>query len=151
MYTVIDDIYELPEVDCVMMVKGSNGGAVPKPGSDFYVRVINEKHKLNINISQEKFTGIKVDTHHIETLIKLSTNNVLKFVVSEMPDCLLKRIWTSEGFTYKELHFIHATDTEMYYISIGTISELQKFSDQSNLHIELSINSLRQLFNKFSK
>lgn len=153
MYTTLDNIYSYDEVNSVMILKGSNGGGIPKPGNDFYVRIINEIHKDEMYINPERFTGIKVDTFHIEMLINLANSQTgkLSYEVKDMPDCLLKRMWQSEGAKYKDVYFLHATDTEYFYCTIGS-DKMQQYTDNFELQaqLELGTNSLRQIFKKFN-
>jgi len=142
------DIVDSTRIERFIVFKGSNGGGVPKPGSEFYVTAIYEEHKDKEKHVKEKYTKISVDGHYIEMLTNIHKNGKCLLKVSEMPDCFLKRIYTAEDIAYSELYYLVNNKNEILFCSLVT-SQPEINDSKAKLEIELTIDKMRQIFKKY--
>jgi len=152
-FTAMGDVVHDTPVTRFLILKGSNGGGLPKPGSPFYANAVHERHKLvDHDGLVKKYTNIEVDAQYIEMLLDISTNREGKkcYVVSEMQPGLLKSIYKSEGLKYAEVYYLTKTDREIFYASIATDQDGERFEDETaRLNIDLAISKIKQVFKKY--
>lgn len=146
----IDDLTSDPAIDGVLIFRGGNGGSIPKLGKDYFVKAVFESHKIEPQISSLKtFASVTPDSHYISMLLNIMEKKINVFLVDQMPDSLLKKIYVSENITYSEIHLLCQTEEYIFFCSISTKQNL-KFDE--NILVQLKINSsvikLRRLFNK---
>ena len=147
-FRIIERILTQSEAHRVLVLKASNGGGVPKPGSEMFIKLLyaaTEEEEPNI---YEKYNSIKVDGQYIEMLINIQKNGQVIENIEELPNCLLKRIYQSEGIKYAEVYFLGNTATEMYYCAINSKSDEDFIDPIKRVGIELGVNDLRKIFLK---
>ena len=105
-YRVIEHVLNESGAYRVLVLKASNGGGTPKPGSEMFIKLLYAatiEEDLNI---YEKYNSIKVDGAYVDMLIDIQKNGQITRVTEDMVNCLLKRIYQSEQVAYTEMFFL---------------------------------------------
>ena len=148
-YRIIEKILDQSSANRVLVLKASNGGGTPKPGSDMFIKLLyaaTVKEDLSI---YDKYSSIKVDREFVDMLIDIQKNGQITKKTEEMQNSLLKRIYLSEGIKYTEIYFLTNNQHELYFCTISSIKDGEDFSDPiKKIAIELGINDLRKIFIK---
>lgn len=131
-----------------VIFRGSNGGSTPRPGHEFYASAVHEKHD-NHDAPRlvEKYRRVAVDASYIAMLLEVIANGKKLIEVQTMEPGLLKNIYTAEGITYCEVYYIAKTEKEVYYCSIATTKENEKFTREAErVEIDLAVSTIRDVF-----
>ena len=148
-FRIIERILNQSGAHRVLILKASNGGGIPKPGSEMFIKLLyaaTEEEEPNI---YEKYNSIKVDGQYVEMLINIQKNGMVIEKVSEMPNSLLKRIYQSEEINYAEFYFLGNTATELYFCTVNSKNEEDFSQPSKRVAIELGINDLRKIFDRY--
>ena len=136
----------------MLIVRGSNGGSTPKPGSEFYITVVHEEHKDKEHNKDvhNRYRGIKIDGTYVTLLLEMIAKGAVKYKISDMPEGVLKGVYTADQVKYSEIHFLKSTDTELYYAAVSTTNDNETFSGvEARIEIDLAIDKIKQIFNKY--
>lgn len=150
-YKIMNEISEKTLDTKVVILKASNGGGIPKPGSEMFLRVLYSEMKEGEEThSFERYDGLKLDGDYVDMLIDMQKNGLVTKEVENMQNSLLKRIYLAEGVVYSEIYFLANNKSEIYYCAINTHSKEEKFTTpEKRIEIELAINNLRKIFEKY--
>ena len=153
-HQLMEEMVERTPATRVLIIRGSNGGGIPKPGSEFYISVVHEHHKDTQSADQKdlhtRYRGIKVDGPYIEMLVEMLTKGFVKYKIARMPAGILKNIYQSDGIKYSEIHHVKNSSTEMFYLSISTTVEDEVFSDNNvRVELDLAVDKIKQVFSKY--
>lgn len=152
--TYISEIYEVMS-KCVnethtqrfLIFKVENGGGRPKVGAHLYVSAIMEETKPPIKPSLTSYQRLLVDSHYINMLATLVMERKVHIKVDELPDSLLKRIYTDIGVQYGEIYFLHEDSNSLYFCSATTTKKLNDLG----VEVELAVSKISNLLKKFIK
>lgn len=148
LHAVMESVVKETGADRFLILKGSNGGGLPKPGSPFFVSVLHGVDVVNgVERAMAKYQQIMADAHYLEMLTEILVRESTYMEVSKMPDSMLKRIYDAEGVRHSIVFIIAKTKTELIYGSIASHSEdcnFQKHTDKIN--IEIGIGQVRNIF-----
>ena len=151
-YRIMERMLEQSKCYRVLVLKASNGGGIPKPGSEMFTKLLYAATTVEDLQIYEKYNSIKVDGQYVDMLINIQKNGGTSLSVDEMPNSLLKRIYQSEGIKYSEIYFLSNTEKELYYCAVNAINPAEDFLDpQQRIGIELGINDLRKIFERHVK
>lgn len=156
-YSQMEKIVDSTSASRVMLFRGSNGGGLPMAGSEFYVKAIhqalleNDEHNL-----VERYNNVLIDGHYANLLRDIVTHGSIKIKVEEMPDCLLKRIYITEGVKYSEVHYLVSKGLinrkqkfEIFYLSIAKNDNEGFVNDSDKLNIQLGVDNIKKIFQKY--
>lgn len=158
MYQYMDLVIDKTSAERVILFKGSNGGGLPLPTSEFYIKGIHECSDGSINSDDllEKYKSVLIDGHYANILKDIVTHGSIKIDVNSMQDCLLKRLYTSENTKYAELHYLGAKGLvnkkekfEMFYLSISTTANNDFSLNEDRLQIQLNVDNIKKIFQKY--
>ncbi len=147
---ITNDMVLDPVIDRILIFRGGNGGSIPKLGKDYHIKAVFEAHKTYPQTSSLKtYAGITPDSHYISMLLNLMENNKESFVIDQMQDSLLKRIYDYEGIKYSEVYSLCQTEEYIFFISFSSKTHTQFTSDiLIQLKIDTSLTKLKSLFLK---
>ena len=146
-YRIIEKMLDQSSANRVFIFKASNGGGVPKPGSEMFIKLLYAATVKEDPGIYEKYNSIKVDGQFVEMLIDIQKNGQTLKKTEDMTNSLLKRIYLSEGVKYTEIYFLTNNSHELYYCAISAIKEGEVFEEPTKkIAIELGINDLRKIF-----
>jgi len=150
-YTAMRDVVERTPATRFIVFKGSNGGGLPKPGQEFYGSAVQEFHHGDDHDRLvEKYKKVPVDSGYISMLLEVVANGKKFLVVDEMEPGLLRNIYRSEGVRYAEVYYLAKSEKEIFYCSIATSSESERFSsDAHRVEIDLAIGRMREIFRQY--
>lgn len=152
MNVIMSDIVTNTEATRFLIFRGHDSGSVPNPKHPYFTKCLWQQVKNNDDVERlkKRYESIQVDVPYINMMIQILVNGVAKIKVSEMPDCLLKELYKSEGVEYSEVHFLAQEKSNfIYYCSIATTKTGEDFSDiKQRVEIDLAVNSLRQIFQR---
>lgn len=153
LHRAMDKVLANTSADRFLILKGSNGGGVPKPGSPYFVSVIHAVRKDgDSNNLVESYQNLLVDLHYLEMLSDILLKGSVTFKVSKMPKGLLQRIYQSEGVTSSTVFSIAKSETELFFGIIATHRpDGDLLAPSEVLPIELGINEIRNVFGKYRK
>ena len=156
-YSQMEKIVDSTSASRVMLFRGSNGGGLPMAGSEFYVKAIhqalleNDEHNL-----VERYNNVLIDGHYANLLRDIVTHGSVKIKVDEMPDCLLKRIYITEGIKHSEVHYLVSKGLinrkqkfEIFYLSIAKNDNEGFVNDVDKLNIQLGVDNIKKIFQKY--
>jgi len=156
-YSQMDKILETTSATRVMLFRGSNGGGLPMAGGEFYVKAIHQAlseedgHNL-----VERYNNVLIDGHYANLLRDIVTHGSVKINVDAIPDCLLKKIYLTEGIKYSEVHYLVSKGLvdrkikfEIFYLSIGKNDNEGFVNDNDKLNIEFGVNNIKKIFQKY--
>lgn len=151
-YEAMRKVVDSTPADRFLILRGSNGGGVPRPGADFHITLVHEAHKNPTRESvRPLYSDLVVDAAYIGMIQELIAKGEIAYTVPDMPTGLLKIIYLSESITYSRKYYLGRTQTEIYFASITTRSEHERFNAAgSQAIIELSIRRIREIFKKYS-
>ncbi len=116
-------------IDRAIMFEGHNCGGPPSPDQPYFVDVIQPrttalKGHLTADQIKEKYSNMPVDSHYIYMLRDLLKKDHILLNVAEMPDCLLKDIYTSkqEEVKYSLVSLAGIRGNSIIFISQATTS-----------------------------
>jgi hypothetical protein len=147
-YRAMERVVTVTPAERFVIFKGSNGGGVPRPGQPFYASAVHEKHKDDKHERLiEKYKRIEVDSAYVQMLLEVIATGKKELEVDKMERGLLRSIYRSEGVQYSECYFLGKTEKEVYYCTIATTQEKQRFAgDGDRVEINLAISSIREVF-----
>lgn len=156
-YSQMDKIVDSTSASRVMLFRGSNGGGLPMAGSEFYVKAIHQAFSEEITENLvERYNSVLIDGHYANLLRDIVSNGCIKFNVEAMPDCLLKRIYQTEGVKFSEIHYLVAKGLvdkkqkfEIFYVSIAKNSEGDFNNTSDKLNIQLRVDNIKKIFQKY--
>jgi len=109
---------------------------------------VHEKHK-NENHERlvEKYKRIEVDANYIQMLLETISAGRKTLDVDKMEPGLLRSIYRSEGIQHAECYFLGKNEKEVYYCTLATTKEKQRFTaDGDRVEIDLAISRIREVF-----
>jgi hypothetical protein len=147
-YRAMERVVTVTAVERFVIFKGSNGGGVPRPGQPFYASAVHEKHKDERHERLvEKYKRIEVDANYIQLLLETIANGKKILDPDRMENGLLRSIYRSEGIQHSEMYFLGKTDKEVYYCTLATTKDKERFtSDANRVEIDLAISRIREVF-----
>ena len=147
-YRAMERIITVTSVERFVIFKGSNGGGVPRPGQPFYASAVHEKHKDEHHERLvEKYKRIEVDANYIQMLLETISTGRKSLDVDKMEPGLLRSIYRSEGIQHSECYFLGKTEKEVYYCTLATTKDKQRFTgDGDRVEIDLAISRIREVF-----
>lgn len=156
-YSQMDKIVDSTSASRVMLFRGSNGGGLPMAGSEFYVKAIHHSFSEDdVNNLVERYTNVLIDGHYANLLRDIVTHGSVKIKVEEMPDCLLKRMYLTEGIKYSEVHYLVSKGLidrkikfEIFYLSIAKNDNEGFVNDNDKLNIQLGVDNIKKIFQKY--
>jgi len=151
-YTAMSRVVMVTSADRFVIFKGSNGGGVPRPGQPFYAGAVHESHK-NENHERlvEKYRRIEVDAPYIQMLLEVIATGKKSLEPTTMDAGLLRSIYRAEGVRYSEAYFLSKTEKEVYYCTVATTRENERFeSDSDRVEIDLAISRIREVFKLYN-
>jgi hypothetical protein len=150
-YKIMSEVIEKTSGTRVVIMKASNGGGIPKPGSEMFLRILYSEVKEGEDDSNlEKYDGMKLDGDYVDMLIEMQKNGAISRVTDQMNNSLLKRIFLADGVKYTEIYYLSNNKSELYYCAINTTNLLEKFTEpEKRIQIELAINNLRKIFERY--
>jgi len=152
-YAVMAKIEDLPSVDRILLLELTNGGHKPMPGSRMYAKAI----WVSVHdIAQrpdilERYDRVLVDEEYIRMVVKTQSQPAVMLKVREMPECLLKSLYISEGVIYSEVYHIY-TDSKAsatFIVSVATYQEdsaLEAQQEKLKASVLSYINTMRTDF-----
>lgn len=142
---ILNTAKQRSHIDRFLIFTTHNGTGEPSHIKPYKVSVLQgETHRPD---KLHFYDALKVDYSYTEMLVAIITNKnkPLQYKVDEMPDCMLKRIYMTEGIKYSEIHFLASTPTGVIYCSLSTLVDNVYFDDPTDRHIiEMHINELRK-------
>ena len=156
-YSQMDKILETTSATRVMLFRGSNGGGLPMVGGEFYVKAIHQSLlEEEVHNLVERYNNVLIDGHYANLLRDIVTHGSVKINVDEIPDCLLKKIYLTEGIKYSEVHYLVSKGLvdrkikfEIFYLSIGKNDNEGFINDNDKLNIEFGVNNIKKIFQKY--
>lgn len=150
-YNAMRDVVDITTADRFLILRGSNGGGLPRPGADFHLYLVHEAHKNPHHESVKAlYNDIVADESYIGILRQLNEKGVVQFVTRDMPTGLLKIIFLSEEITCAHLYFLAHTRQEVFFALIATHNEFERFkSNGDEAVILLAIGRIRKIFKKY--
>lgn len=99
----------------VLLLRTSNGGGRPVPGSPLYSSTIYQ-------VWDSRFRPVgwesqRVDGEYVDLLIKLLKNRKLRLCKGELPDGQLKDIYTANNINGSVLALVGSDKNHIYYLS----------------------------------
>lgn len=151
-HTVMRSIIDRTDATRVLIIRGSNGGGIPKPGSEFYISVIHEEHKQGPDTGDDlhtRYRGIKVDGPYIEMLMEMMMKGQVKYKIAKMVNGTLKNIYLADGIKYSEIHHIKNSSNEMFYLGVSTTKDTTFNEGDARVEIDLAVDKVKQVFAKY--
>jgi hypothetical protein len=148
-YRIIEQLLQDSGADKVLILRASNGGGIPKPGSEMFTKLLYASTVDEDLEIYQKYNSIKIDGPYVDMLIDIQKNGQTYKVIKDMPNSLLKRLYQSENIQYSEIYFLGNNANEMYYCIVDSMDIDKKFEEPNKrLSIELGINDVKKIFNK---
>lgn len=156
-YFQMDRIIETTNAERVLLFKGSNGGGLPMAGSEFYTKAIHQSTDGDESFDLvSRFNTVLIDGNYANMLRDIVTSGFVRLKVSEMPDCLLKRIYIDEGVKYSEVYYLVSKGLvdkkkkfEIFYMSIATHTQDNFDNNSDRLNIQFCVDNIRKTFQKY--
>jgi hypothetical protein len=120
---------------------GHDAGGLPRPGSPYWVSA------LHWHVPDAKFAKIsdyrelQVDAAYIRMLLDIERLGYVRFDLSEgSPDCLLKRIYRSEGVADSLIFFLCITDHTFFFMTFASYE--RRFTDDEITSLTLKAEAI---------
>lgn len=148
--SIMEDLVKNPNIDRVLLFRGGNGGSTPKIGKDYYIKAIFEAHKDEPARSLLKvYDNVIPDAAYISLLLHLIENKFEVFIVNDMQECLLKKIYIAENIVAAEVFLLHQTKEYVFYGSVASKNNINFNQDIiTKLEIESATAKLRKIFER---
>jgi len=147
------ELIEETQIQRVCFFVGSNSGSIPVFGSAYYAQCLmadSIKPNVKYNILKE-YNKVLIDASYSEMLINIINDGVQRYVVSEMKDSLLKRVYIREEVKYSELYFVDNHDKKLFYISVASYDDITEFDNNTKSKIDLFLSTVKQMVIKTQK
>jgi len=150
-YKTMERVVVATSAERFVIFKGSNGGGVPRPGQPFYAAAVHEKHKDDHHERLvEKYKRVEVDAPYIQMILEVIATGKKTLISETMEPGLLRSIYRAEGVKYSEAYFLSKTEKEVYYCTIATTKENERFAgDGDRVEIDLAISRIREVFKSY--
>lgn len=151
-YTSMRSVVDDTPASRFLIFRGSNGGGIPRPGADLHIYLVHEAHKNPTHPSiKNLYSNIVADGPYILMLQELVKAGTLEFTTKDMPTGLQKIIYLSEDIAYSRWYYLGRTDTEIFYGSISTHTEYERFGmNGTKASIEIAVLRIREVFKKYT-
>lgn len=140
-------IRKLKYVDRVMLLKGENGGGVPKPGSDYTVCSTFGYSSIDGNKPEEIYKSpFPVDKHYVDMLVGMINTGMVVMTKSEMPKgCILRDFYDEEGVFQSLVFFvkIDKQDATLRFFSVANYT--RAFTDSEITHLRILAARIRAI------
>lgn len=147
---IFDDLLKHSPIERILFLKGSNSGGMPVFGEPYYVQCLMagcsdvlEKYEIMRN-----YNKIIVDGNYCELLRDVVANNTQKFVVREMKDSLLARLYQMEGVKYSEIYFLDNYNKNLYFISFASYANENEYDGATRGRIDLALSQIKEMLKK---
>lgn len=145
-----DDAMANLNIERAVVIKCHNDGDEIMPLSYKYFSVIYEDFRKPFKSVRNKYKGISVDKEYVLMISKMYQNKTLAVTVEEMPECMMKDIYTVEGIKFTQMFFVKHTKRGYWYLSVSTSQKGETFS--TPLHrseLYLVVNKIRRLLKQY--
>ena len=135
--------------DRVIVFAGHNGGSMPEAGKPYYVSAINSELGYDTafeNRPENRYQEVAVDRDYVNLLLDAYDEEYVHLLTDEMPTCLLRDYYLSEGVVESFVFFLRTTGHHFIYASVantdkvateGEVREIQRVMNM----VKTSINN----------
>ena len=146
-YMAMDEMVADGTCDRFIMFKGSNGGSVPRLGSDYNIKVLYPAAKAIDKSDFIKNYSLVADGQYVNMLVQIMRERFVGYFSEIMPDGILKSILRHEKINYCEVYYLANNKDELIFCTIESASA--NFDENQKLKITLEIERIRRLFAKY--
>lgn len=139
-------------VDRVLFFVGTNGKTDMKTVYciDGYVNKHSPEAQTADELTQ-RWIAFKVDVSYTQMIRKAKRFGIYKIDVSVMDDCVLKRVYESEGVTHAWLFIFAIEDLEggnvaIYYCTIATHENISRLHPTDELYMNEFVDKIKDLY-----
>lgn len=145
-YSIMDETLDNTQFDRFLILKSENGGGIPRLGNHLYTSVIMERHTVPTKVrALDLYKKIELDRDYILMLTEIYNVGKKRFIVADMPEGLLKRIYNSEGVKFSKVYHLYTAENAMFYCSVATKST-DTPSENDVLIADLNVNLISNIF-----
>lgn len=145
-YDSFNRVIDESNAERVLILKSSNGGGKPSPGSDLYVSVIHEMSVKGVEQIKNQHQKILIDEAYLKIIQRIISERSVEIRVGELPEnSFLRLLNDQEGF--KQLYFFEIkSNADNYFFGIFSTKAETGFSKPDKLAFKLAIDSIKKVF-----
>lgn len=145
-YDSFNRVIDESNAERVLILKSSNGGGKPSPGSDLYVSVIHEMSIKGVEQIKHQHQKILIDETYLKIIQRIISERSIEIRVEELPEnSFLRLLNDQEGF--KQLYFFEIkSNADNYFFGIFSTKVETGFSKPDKLAFKLAIDSIKKVF-----
>ena len=103
----------------VLLLSTANGGGLPTVAGPLYISAIDEAPDSDTPSVLERVQGIRTDKHYEKLIMQLIDNGFVEIKTKELPDCLLRDYYLSDGIEYAIVFAVAPLEDKFVYLSVA--------------------------------
>jgi hypothetical protein len=135
-------------VDRAYVFRAHDSGGKPTLGKPYYITVVDYTYADVKRDRADRYFNINVDSEYRNMITFLIDINELTLYTDNMEDCLLKRIYKSEGVVMAKIYNLAITKTDFYFMSVSWFSQP---TPEQILEADLSANKIVSTYKQHHK
>lgn len=148
MYSAMRAVLECSPAERFLIMRGSNGGGVPKPGSEFFITVMHEEHSDpdHAGLAKDRYNKLMVDSQYIDMLREVAVKGDARIKTADLPPGMLRTFYDAEKVKYSEIYLLKLSKTEIYYCSIAAYADVNFDDPEMRSTIISNVGRIREIF-----
>jgi len=110
-------------VQRALVIKLSNGGGEPTPGTQYYATAMVNVTSDGVRHHPITYKAIEVDAAYVELVIKTRREKRIYLLVDIMQPQMIKEFYEKEGIKYAEWNYLLSTHKATYFCTFATFDE----------------------------
>lgn len=132
------------KVQRIVILRAHNGGGIIKPSGDLFISAIYEDYRYPFEASKQDFQKLQVDMNYARTLLDIIRNGKVEYIVEDMPDGIMKRIWQSIGVKHALVYFLAQDKKNIFFCTCTTSNDALWLTREEETEVDILVNIIRQ-------
>lgn len=142
-YDTMHTIIDLTAVERILIFKAHNGGAAIKPTGELYVTALYEDYIHPFSTTKANYVKYPVDKEYARMILEVIQNGRKDLVTQDMPDCMLRNVYLTEGVVCSKLFYLRQDKQSIYYMSAAS-SKPWPEGPHTDAILDVQLNKIRQ-------
>lgn len=151
LYDELEKLRSELNIGRVSLFMFKNSGKLIKPDTELNVICLAQEVGNDVKRTQFNYVDFNVDKHYIKMLIDLLSERLITLITDEMPDCVLKDIYLSEGIIQSKIVYVtqkgifnNMFTTKVFYLSLAD-KHTFSFGPKERLIIQKRVRNIEKI------
>lgn len=132
----------------VLLLSTANGGGLPNPSGPLYITAIDEAPDSDMPSVLERIQGVRTDKHYEKLIMQLIDNGFVEVKTSELPDCVLRDYYLSDGIEYAIVFAVAPLSDKFVYLSVAWTIDMSNEFEMFKSFIRARATNIEHNLNK---